>query len=535
MRIFVKKCLFSSLGWLFSTWLVLLVGCNAVVSSPAPATTQPGFTPTISPILPSPTRLSPTHTPTLTATPGSQLGLEPGDIKGTIIRFWHTWSGPAGETMQTLIDQFNTSNEWKIIVSPVQMSGLDELNVQVGRLLDGSTDQASPEIVMGYLYQLLSWDQSQPLVDWDIFINDPFWGLTSQEQADFYPVFWKHDLTPQKRLGIPALRSSKLLYYNLAWARSLGFLNPPATPQEFQRQACETAAINRKDDNPDNDGTGGWIISTDYHVMYSWLSVYSRRLISNTVTGIQSPYNFASSETRAAFTFLRELYDQGCAWLPEQDYPEVEFTNRQGLFALGSLMDIPYQAQAFSAAEYQDDWTVIPFPSAQEKPSITVYGPSYGLLPSSPERQLAAWLFIKWLSEPQQQARLVQTNGGFPLRQSVLAELSSYRKQNPQWAAAVDLLPVAQAEPALQSWSVVRWTLSDAGTQLYRYYFTIDQVPSLLEYLNLTAADLHQNFLTPTPTSTLSLTKTSRPTPMKTPFPSQTPVISLTPIPSSTP
>lgn len=515
----------------------LLAACNPVVPYPPPEPTQPGTVPAASPTISKPTTARPTSASTLTATPTSVLNFSPADLRGTIIRFWHTWSGPAGETMQRLVDEFNTSNEWKIIVASVQVDGLDAMDERLKAAFDGAE---TPEIAMGYLYQALSWDQQRPLVDLEIYIHDPTWGLALKEQADFYPAFWEHDLSAGRRLGIPAQRSAQLLFYNRGWARSLGFLTPPATPQDFEQQACTTAAINSKDADPGNDDTGGWIISTDYHAMYTWLSAYNREMISGSITPTQSPYRFATDETRQALRFLRELYDQRCAWLAQYEYPEIEFASRQGLFSVASLIDIPYQAQVFAAAEYQDEWTVIPFPSPQGKPLITVYGPSYIMLPSSLERQLAAWVFLKWLSQPQQQSRLVQASGGFPLRQSTLAELSAYRKQNPQWAAAVDLLPLAQPEPALQSWSMVRWTLTDAGTQLFRFYFTIDQVPSLVNFLDETAAELHLGSLLPAPTSAVSLTgtvtftATMSASPTAT-SPEQTPVPSLTPISSPAP
>ncbi len=54
------------------------------------------------------------------------------------------------------------------------------------------------------------------------------------------------------------------------------------------------------------------------------------------------------------------------------------------------------------------------------------------------------------------------------------------------------MLEYAVPEPNLPSWRTVRWAVSDAATQLFRYYFTIDQVAELAELLDDTAADLHR-------------------------------------------
>jgi multiple sugar transport system substrate-binding protein len=530
---------------LICVWMVLLPACSSVTPSPTSEITGITRTETASPSpRSSPTALPRTRTPTLTATPASQIDLLPGDLKGVIIQYWHFWHGPAGEVMHKLVDEFNTTNQWKMIVVPVEISSLDTMDERVRNVLSEGNGGDIPEIVMGYLYQALAWDGLHRLVELDQYVNDPVWGLSAKDQADFFPVFWQSDYSAARRLGIPAQRSAQLLFYNLGWARSLGYLEAPATSAEFQKQACATAQINRQDADSENNSTGGWVISTDYHAMLSWLSAFGSQVISPTLStrssGGQSPYHFDSLATQAAFKFLRSLYDQGCAWLLDgpsqggQEYLETAFATRQALFSTGSLLDIPYQMQAFQSAEYQDDWTVIPFPGAR-KSQITVYGPSFNLLPSSPERQLAAWVFLKWLLEPEQQARLVQATGAFPLSQAALGALSSYSKQNPSWAAAVGLLPLAQAEPALQSWSTVRWALSDASTQLFRSYFIIDQVPSLASYLDLTAAELYQSSLPATPAPAPTLTTTGTLTPTLTLSPSSTLVPSLTPIPSRTP
>ena len=209
-------------------------------------------------------------------------------------------------------------------------------------------------------------------------------------------------------------------------------------------------------------------------------------------------YQFNTSQVKDTFTFLRKLYDAGCAWLPTTLAPEQAFASRGGLFRTGSVMDIPYQIQAFDQASNNDKWTALPFPSATGTPAIDVYGPSYSIFPSNQQKQLAAWLFIKWMASPETQARLVEANGSFPLGASTVDKLGDYKNSHPQWAAALALLPDARAEPPLKSWETVRWAVLDAATQLFRYYFTVDQVPTLAKLLDQTAADLNDGKISPT-------------------------------------
>jgi len=105
----------------------------------------------------------------------------------------------------------------------------------------------------------------------------------------------------------------------------------------------------------------------------------------------------------------------------------------------------------------------------------------------------------------------------------------------PQWAAALELLSRARSEPMFQSWGTVRWALGDASTQLFRSYFTVDQVPTLLAYLERVAADLHIGpemsgvYHTPTTTPTPSPTATRTRQPTATLRPTRTPRSTLSP------
>ena len=163
------------------------------------------------------------------------------------------------------------------------------------------------------------------------------------------------------------------------------------------------------------------------------------------------------------------------------------------MYAIGSLSGIPSQEDSFADISSKDEWTVLPFPSPKNEPGIPVYGPAFQILESDPEKQLASWLAIKWFTSPENQARLAEASKMAPVRLTSLEQLDKLTSTYPQWAKSVELLDQANPEPAYKSWRIVRWAVSDAATQLYRSYFTIDQVPALVRLLDRTANDLHQD------------------------------------------
>jgi ABC-type glycerol-3-phosphate transport system substrate-binding protein len=85
----------------------------------------------------------------------------------------------------------------------------------------------------------------------------------------------------------------------------------------------------------------------------------------------------------------------------------------------------------------------------QESTVLQIYGPGLAIFRSSPERQLAAWRFVRWLNEPEQQARWAARTSYYPTRSAALALMADYLVQNPQYEAALGLAAGSYAiEPA---------------------------------------------------------------------------------------
>jgi multiple sugar transport system substrate-binding protein len=482
--------------------LLVLAACNPINPFSLDATFQAPFTrqeTSAKTPVPQAEGTQTTQTPAkatpiqLSATPEATVSptVDPNLLTGLTVQFWHPWSGESGQVIHQLVEEYNLTNELGIQVEVANPGSPENLNAKMKEALNAGEP---PDLVAAYLFQALEWNAAHPLVDLTPFIKDATWGLSTEELADFDPAFWEADMAGEQRLAVPALGSGQVLYYNQTWAEELGFTSPPTTPAEFEQQVCAAARSNNQDESTDNDGSGGLILSTAYSPMLGWMDAFGAQVYDPVkATGKNSPYNFSSPEVEQAFTFLRRLYDKGCAWLPEEPYPEEDFANRRGLLAANSVTNLPYQAQVSQHAGSADRWTVIPFPSPDGEPAISSYGPSFEIFSSTPERQLAAWNFVRWLLSPQNQARLADAANSFPARKGALDLMESTLADLPQWSAVLQAQLVARPEPAASSWKTVRWALSDAATQLFRSYFIIDKVPELVKLLNRTAADLHAN------------------------------------------
>jgi ABC-type glycerol-3-phosphate transport system substrate-binding protein len=413
------------------------------------------------------------------------VGVDMADLNGVTIEFWHVWDGVVGEALQGIVDEFNATNEYGITVEAYDQGNYGDIFNNMNAAINTGD---LPDVAVGYNNQYLAWDAAgNVIVDLTEYVNDPMVGLDEATIADFYPSFWAQDDIDGKRLGIPAQRSGQFMFYNATWAQELGFDGPPTTPEEFKEQACATVEANNTDDNPDNDGTGGWFLNTGSSTLAGWIFAFGGE-IENPGEG----YNFNTPEAVEAFTFLKEMYDEGCAWTPENRYPNPEFATRQGLYYTSSIAGLPFQQAAFEDVGNTDEWTVIPFPSkGGGDPVIDIYGPSFAMVEATPEEQLASWIFMSWFTEPQNQAAWVESSGYYPTRASTMDYLESYIADNPQWAASRDLLEFGKFEPRYESWSSVRYEMQDAAAEMFQEGFDNATIADLLAELDAAAAELH--------------------------------------------
>ncbi len=406
----------------------------------------------------------------------TRLGVKEEALNGLEITVWTPWYGVESSFFDTLVNEFNTENEWGIKVtaqSRVNFSNLYET-------VTASLSKAElPDLVIALPEHAQEWHDNGAVTDLTEYVTDPLYGM---DASDIPFVFWNQDLSGDARIGIPAQRTAQFLLWNKGWADELGFSSAPNAAEDFRGQACQAHESMLKDESTQNDSLGGWLVDSDPMTAYSWMRAFGGGVLE------EGNYRFLAPKNVEAFKFLRELSESNCAWQEAPD-PITSFVNREALFITANLSDLPSIARAFASAGNTDTWSVIPFPNKNDG-VMTVYGSSYVVLNSTDEEQLAAWLFVRWLLENEQDARWVETTHLFPLRSSTLSLLGDYEKTHPQWKQAVDLLPQGELQPQLASWRTVKIMLGDGFRHMYRVNVASGQVAAILAQMELMAKDL---------------------------------------------
>jgi multiple sugar transport system substrate-binding protein len=404
------------------------------------------------------------------------------DPSGQTVQFWHVWgTDPTASALQAIVDEFNATNEWGITVEASEQGRYSDLEDAMNVAIQSGD---VPNIVVGYTNALDTWYSVDVLGDMNPYIGDPDWGLTDEEISDFYSGVWNNGVNAEgARVGFPHGQSAETIFYNHTWAQELGFASPPTTFEELKDQACAAAAANAADADPDNDGTGGFVLYAGASQVASFVFAAGGDYISED----GQSYDFTSPEIQEVAEFFKEIWDEGCAF-PVDGYPNPEFATRKALMVMSSTAGLPYQASAFEEEDaYGDDvWGMIPFPNGGDG-IVDSYAQNSGIVLSNPEQELASWLFLKWFTSPEINAKWIEGSGYHPIRESTIDLLGDHIDENPLWAGGISLVPLGLSEPGWASYGTVRRDIQDTFAAILQG--DVEDIPGLLEELNAAAAD----------------------------------------------
>ena len=398
--------------------------------------------------------------PTPTPTPVPAGPYEDVDPTGAKVLWWHQHTQERQEGLNEMVAEFNASNEWGIEVVAEFAGGYSDIYDKMINAIAANDPTLMPNLTVGYANQVAKYQLSDALVDMDYFVDSAKWGLTAEEIADFPEGIFEADVSPvygdgHFRMGFPPNRSMEVLYYNLDWLNEMGYDGPPTTWAEFKEMACAAS-------DP-AAGTIGYEISTDASRFASM--VFSRHGTYFEEDG--SAFTFTNDTVLETMRYIKELFDEGCAMLIAERYgDQTDFGNYKALFTIGSSSGLPYYASAVESGEQGEfQWGVGPLPymDGGDEPVMNLYGASVSVPKTTPEQELAAWLFVKWFTEPEQNVRWAVISNYFPVRISAADLMADYLAANPTYKQAFDLLPYSTYEAQwCACYEDVRRMMSDA-------------------------------------------------------------------------
>jgi multiple sugar transport system substrate-binding protein/sn-glycerol 3-phosphate transport system substrate-binding protein len=404
------------------------------------------------------------------------------DPTGQTVSFWHVWgTGGPSEALLAIVDEFNATNEWDITVEAVDQEDYAPLEDAFNAAIQSGD---LPDLVTGYSNAMANWYAVDSVVDLGPYMDDEMFGLTADDLAAINEGSINGGKAPDgTQFAFPISQSANVLFYNSGWAKELGFENPPSNWAEFEEQACAAAEANNGDDNPDNDGTGGLVLYPSASNVASFVFANGGDMRNADGTG----YDFTDQTVVDVANFMKSMWDEGCAF-PTESYPNPEFATRKALFTMSSTAGLPYQEAAFEAEDaIQDEWTIIPFPGKDGGQSVDLFGQYVAIANTNPERMMATWIFVKYLTSPETQAKWTEGSNYYPIRNDAVSMLDTYISENPIWSHGLEFMQDGKAEPAWPSWTSTRRSVQDTFFAILAA--TPEEIPGLLEDLNATAQE----------------------------------------------
>ncbi len=423
---------------------------------------------------------TPTPEPTVTATPlpPAHLDIDESDLEGVVVRFVHPWSGDMADTLAALAAEFSLSNPWDIWVQVESPGSEDQMFENLELDL---AENKIPGLIAAYPYQLAGLSGAYYAVHLTDYFDHPVWGFSSEAQADFVPSYFEPFQQSDELVALPVAPQAAVLFLNETWVAALDQTLPLRDEKDFKALACAAAIFNNDDLEIENNGTGGWLVHFGPQMLMGWYFGFD-----GDVPFDQRPA-FDNDQALDAFSFLKGAYDQGCVWIGLQPDPYAYFAERYAVMFSGTLDQIPMLTNWMAAQENDDVWSVMGLPTP-EGDIMVVDGPGLMVTADTPENQIAAWLFARYLLEPDSQARIVESGFTLPVRESAIPLLADFSSRYPQWASALAMVPDAKMLPVSTSWGVTQWVLQDAAWRIFQT--PSDQLPEILSELDATINEL---------------------------------------------
>lgn len=376
------------------------------------------------------------------------------DVTGQTVLFWHPFAGPTQDALQAIVDAFNRSNAYEI---RVQLESQGNYQSVFSRTLAAAGTSAAPDLVQIYQNQAADLHLEKRLVDQSALIEHPLWGFSAAERADFFPGIFEQDVYSVfdgARLGLPFSRSADVLVYNRDWLLELGVDSPPDNSEAFRRLAC--AAAETPFSQTSMERSFGYELNIDASRFASWVFAFGGDLFNEQ----SNAFTLNDPGAVAAMRLLQELVGSGCVSLSGEWYGDLSRFGDGGLlFTVGSSGNLRAVHRAVEDGR-QFVWNAAPLPGGDLR--LNVYGASLSIPVSTPERELAAWVFARYLTEPEVQAEWAMATGALPVRAQAGEYMIDFLANNPAERVVFELLAEAQAEPSVPGYDVVRQEIETA-------------------------------------------------------------------------
>ena len=367
------------------------------------------------------------------------------------LTFWHgmngTDPGTQGGALQTLVTQYKQ-------VAPNVTINLD-FTPYTGNELEQKVTGAivahnTPDLVQAFESDVAAWYDAGAIAPLDDYAKN---SLTAADLDDIQKALLDSGRFPQynnQLLSFPFNRSIYVVYYNKPELTKAGFPDGPKTWDDVTAACAKIVAdmpCYAVQPSPDSFipvvwGRGGDVLSADF----------------KTAT-------FNGPEGVAALQFDVDNIKNKSAYLSKGfDWQNDFGAGKVAMSPATTIAGDPFIAKAVNGAF---EIGIAPIPTLPGKPSKSLFsGTNLAIMKGTPEKQQAAWNFIKWLTDTKQSAYWTVQTDYLPVRKSALNDpsLKDFIGQTPRFQVALNMIPTGAPGISVAGWADARTYLQDAVT-----------------------------------------------------------------------
>jgi ABC-type glycerol-3-phosphate transport system substrate-binding protein len=364
------------------------------------------------------------------------------------ITLWHALSGPQQAALDAMVRKFNDTNGKGIAVTALYQGNYTQLYAKTLAAIQAGT---LPDLGHAYDSHVADYARAGVVVDLGPYKDSPKNGLTKQSQNDIYNGYYEANTFPQfgnKLLSWPFTKSVAVMYVNEDVLKEIG-RPAPRTWDEFEA----TAKAATKRDSSGRTTRYGFGFNPDATYFDAQVVARGGKLMAADNKTIA----WDGREGLAVLQMADRMSKDGTAYSPKgNDWQTDLAAGKLALyFSSSSLLPFVMDVANRSGARL----SVVNLPQADPATAKTVqFGANVAIFKSTTDRQLASWLFIRWLSDTDQTAALAATSYFMPLRASAADTqvLKDYWARVPQGRQSFDLIKVSAPESNVRGQQEIR-------------------------------------------------------------------------------
>ncbi len=340
------------------------------------------------------------------------------------ITFWHVYGSSKGELLNDYIEEFQALYP-NITIEAESKGGYDDLRTNT---ILAISSKSTPTMVVAYPDHVAGYLNGSIVVPLDEYIAHETWGIDLDDFIDSY-VAENNQYKYGKMFSLAYSKSTEMMVINVDKFEANGItVGPGANVSEGENlHLSTTEPMDYTDiENFAEVVMGDGADKCEYFISYD----SSANMFINNVRQWDGGYTNSLGEilidndnTRAMLTKMDEYFKAKIMAVPivwNQDYASTNFKEQDVCLTVGSTAGISYNVPQDNAFEINVG--VIP-QYDEEHLSAVQQGPNVAVLGNSTDAErLAAWLFIKYITEAEQTSRWSMLTGYLPVSDSGYAE-----------------------------------------------------------------------------------------------------------------